>query len=105
MINSAIARSFWRPSRSKLLTILYHENPAFPDQSCVVVPEPLRHALLKESHCGRFAGHLSEKKVYDRLRRHVWRKGSAQVLQSLSGMCIMEGWSQDMLSASTTHQV
>ena len=42
--------------------VLYHENPAFPDRSCIVVPEPLRHALLKESHCGRFAGHLSEKK-------------------------------------------
>ena len=49
--------------------VLYHESSAFPKHSCVV-PDSLRQSLLQELHCGRFAGHLLEKKVYDRLRRH-----------------------------------
>ena len=68
--------------------VLYHENPAFPDRSCVVVPEPLRHTLLKESHCGRFAGHLSEKKVYDRLRRHVWWRGMRNDVHKFCRACL-----------------
>ena len=68
--------------------VLYHENPAFPDRSCVVVSEPLRHALLKESHCGRFAGYLSEKKVYDRLRRHVWWKGMRNDVHKFCRACL-----------------
>ena len=68
--------------------VLYHENPAFPDRSCIVVPECLRHTLLKESHCGRFAGHLSEKKVYDRLRRHVWWKGMRNDVHKFCRGCL-----------------
>ena len=53
----------------------YHENPNSPGRSCFVVPEGLRLALLTESHKGQFAGHLSEKKVYDCLKCHVWWRG------------------------------
>ena len=52
--------------------VLHHENPAFPGRLCVVVPKQLHTNLLEETHAGRFAGHLAEKKVYDRLRRYVW---------------------------------
>ncbi len=55
--------------------VLYHENPAFPDRWCVVVLSKLRALLLEEAHKGQFAGHLSDKKVYDCLRRHVWWRG------------------------------
>ena len=55
--------------------VLYHESPVFPDRWCTVVPQELRPALLEEAHQGRFAGHLSGKKVYDRLRRNVWWHG------------------------------
>ena len=55
--------------------VLYHENPAFPGRWCVVVPKDFRTALLEEAHQGRFAGHLAEKKVYDRMRRHLWWRG------------------------------
>lgn len=52
--------------------VLYHENAAFPGRWCVVVPQEVQKTLLEESHQGRFAGHLSGKKVSDRLRRQVW---------------------------------
>ena len=68
--------------------VLYHESPAFPNRSCVVVPESLRQSLLQESHCGRFAGHLSEKKVYDRLRRHVWWKGMRNDVRKYCNACL-----------------
>jgi hypothetical protein len=41
---------------------------------CMVVPKEFRKALLEEAHRGRFAGHLAEKKVYDRLKRYLWWK-------------------------------
>jgi hypothetical protein len=40
----------------------------------MVVPKEFRKALLEEAHRGRFAGHLAEKKVYDRLKRYLWWK-------------------------------
>ena len=47
--------------------VLYHENPAFPGRWCVVVPVKFEYHLLEEAHQGRFAGHLSDWKVYDRI--------------------------------------
>ena len=44
----------------------------FPGQNGVVVPPTLRVALMEEAHQGRFAEHLAQKKVYDRLRPYVW---------------------------------
>ena len=35
----------------------------------------LRDELIREAHGGCFAGHLSEKKVYNRLRRYAWWRG------------------------------
>ena len=55
--------------------VLHREDPMFPSRNCVVVPLSLRVALMKEAHQGRFAGHLAQKKVYDRLRRYVWWRG------------------------------
>ena len=68
--------------------VLYRENPTFPDSDSNVVPKDLHPALLKESHCGGFAGHLSEK-AYDRLRCHVWWRGTKNDIHKfLSGMCL-----------------
>ena len=55
--------------------VLHFENSHFPNRWCIVVPEQLRPEVLQEAHAGCFAGHLAEKKVYDRLRRSVWWKG------------------------------
>lgn len=55
--------------------VFYHENSPFPGRWCVVTPKQFHEALLEKSHQGHFAGHLASKKVYDRLRRHVWWKG------------------------------
>ena len=55
--------------------VLYFENPAYPERWCVVVPHELRDELIREAHGGCFAGHLSEKKVYNRLRRYAWWRG------------------------------
>ena len=68
--------------------VLYHDKPVFPNKLCVVVPECLRETLLKESHCGRFAGHLSEKKVFDRLRRYVWWKGMRNDANKFCKSCL-----------------
>ena len=52
--------------------VLYREDPLSPGRQCIVVPPPLRAAIMEEAHQGRFAGHLAQKKVYNRLRCHVW---------------------------------
>ena len=55
--------------------VLYHQDPVIPSRTCLVAPQELRQSLLEEAHQGRFAGHLGEKKVLDRLKRYVWWLG------------------------------
>ena len=69
--------------------VLYHESPAFPGHWCVVVPTKLRVPLLEEAHKGRFAGHLSDRKVYDRLRRRVWWKGMKSNVVAFCRACLV----------------
>lgn len=52
---------------SLLDDVLHHENPSAPGCMCAVVPKKLQSKLVEEAHGGLFAGHFSEKKVYDRL--------------------------------------
>ncbi len=68
--------------------ILYHENPVFPGRWCLVVPREFRTALLAEAHQGRFAGHLSERKIYDHLRRYVWWRGLRNDVVSFCKSCL-----------------
>ena len=55
--------------------VLQYESPTYPGRWCVVVSTVLREKLMDEAHGGHFAGHLAERKVYDRLRWYVWWKG------------------------------
>ena len=55
--------------------VLHHDNAANPLQWCIAVPKDLRQMLLSEAHAGLYSGHLSERKIYDRLRRHYWWHG------------------------------
>ena len=55
--------------------VLHHESPHFPGRWCVAVPSDLRSRLLDDAHSGLLAGHLAEKRVYDRLRRTYWWSG------------------------------
>ena len=55
--------------------VLYNENPAAPGSWRIVVPDVLPAGMLQEAHGGRFAGHFSEKKVYETLRKRYWWKG------------------------------
>ena len=55
--------------------VLYREDVSNPGQWCIVVPKPSRQELLEENHSTVFAGHFSERKVYDRLRRTYWWSG------------------------------
>ena len=68
--------------------VLYQENPNSSGRSCFVVPEGLHLAILTESHKGRFDGHLSEKKVYDRLRCHVWWQGMKSYVHKFCQSCL-----------------
>ena len=52
--------------------VLHCESPTVTGRWCVVVPPELRSKLLTEAHDGIFAGHFSELKVYDKLRRLYW---------------------------------
>ena len=55
--------------------VLHCESPTVPGRYsrwCVFVPPELRSELLTEAHDGIFAGHFSELKVYDKLRRLYW---------------------------------
>ena len=55
--------------------VLYHETAHFPGRWCIAVPASLQKSLLQDAHGGVFAGHLAEKRVYDRLRRDYWWPG------------------------------
>ena len=55
--------------------VLYHQDSVIPSRMCLVAPRELRQSLLEEAHQGRFAGHLGEKKILDRLKRYVWWPG------------------------------
>ena len=55
--------------------ILHHESFHFPGRWCITVPATLRPSLLADAHGGLLAGHLAEKRVYDRLRRDYWWRG------------------------------
>ncbi len=46
-------------------------NPTNLEQLCVVVPSHYNKSMEK-AHYSCFGGHLSERKVYNRLRRYVW---------------------------------
>ena len=61
----------------------------FPGRSCVIVPPTLRVALLEEAHQGRFAGHLAQKKVYDRLRHYVWWCGMKMDIHDYCKSCLV----------------
>ena len=50
------------------------------------VPRELQ--VAEEAHRGRFAGHLAEKKVFDRLSRHVWWKGIRNDVHKFCQSCL-----------------
>ena len=55
--------------------LLHHEDPVCPGRWCLVIPKELRSQLLEEAHAGLFAGHFSERKVYNKIRRLYWWPG------------------------------
>ena len=67
-----VSRRLVLESKQFEVTVLYHENSVVPGRWCLVVPKELRAQLPPEAHQGRFAGHLGDRKVYDRLRRQYW---------------------------------
>ena len=68
--------------------VLYFENKTL-NKLCIVVPEKYRDALLEEAHAGRFAGHLGDKKVYDRLRRYYWWRGMRGDVRKFCRSCLV----------------
>ena len=65
--------------------VLYHKNS---DKHCLVVPRELQVAAMEETHKGRFAGHLAEKKFFDRLSR-VWWKGMRNDVHKFCRSCLV----------------
>ena len=68
--------------------ILHHEDPNQPGRWCIVVPTKLRSQLLTEAHAGCFGGHLSEKKVYNKIRRNFWWYGLRRDVRKFSRGCL-----------------
>ena len=68
--------------------VLHHENPHRPGKWCLTVPVSLRSALLEDAHNGLFAGHLGEKRVYDRLRRNYWWQGLRSDVRAHCRSCL-----------------
>ena len=68
--------------------VLQFEHPSNSSRWCTVVPKELRDTLLEEAHAGVFAGHLSEKKVYDRLRRLYWWNGMRTAVRKFCRACL-----------------
>ncbi len=69
--------------------ILQFENPTNPGQLCVVVPKSLQQEFMEEAHCSCFGGHLSERKVYSRLRRYVWWRGMRKDIRTFCRGCLV----------------
>lgn len=55
--------------------VLHHEDAVDPARWCVIIPKPLQQTLLAEAHSAIFSGHLSERKVYERLCHSYWWRG------------------------------
>ena len=68
--------------------VLYREDVSNPGRWCMVVPKPLRQELLEENHSSAFAGHFSERKVYDRLRRTYWWFGMRSDVRKFCRGCL-----------------
>lgn len=68
--------------------VLHHENPHSPGKWCVAVPMMLRPDLLEDAHNGLLAGHLAEKRVYDRLRRGYWWQGMRRDVRKHCRSCL-----------------
>ena len=69
--------------------VLHHEDPSFPTRNCIVAPSLMHDALIQEAHQRRFAGHLAQKKVYDRLRRYVWWRGMRSDIDRYCKFCLV----------------
>jgi phospholipid-translocating ATPase len=68
--------------------VLHHENPHSPGKWCVAVTTRLRADLLEDAHSGLLAGHLAEKRVYDRLRRSYWWQGMRRDVRKHCRACL-----------------
>ena len=68
---------------------LHYESPHKPGHWLVVVPVEIQQAVLEEAHGGLFAGHFSENKVYDRLRRYVWWRGMKSAVRRHCRKCLV----------------
>ena len=68
--------------------VFHHENPHNPGKWCLAVPVSLRPELLEDAHGGLFAGHLGEKRVYDRLRRNYWWQGLRRDVRKHCHSCL-----------------
>ena len=68
--------------------VLHHENPNSPGRWCLAVPQELRTFLLEDAHSGLLAGHLSEKRVYNRLRRDYWWPGMRGEIRKHCRSCL-----------------
>ena len=89
--NEQVARKLIPESRQfdVIDGVLYHQDSSNPARLCLVVPQELRQTLLGEAHEGRFAGHLAEKKVFDRLRRYVWWPGMRNDVHTFCRSCLV----------------
>ena len=68
--------------------VLHFKNPTFSGRWCVVVPKAVQPTLLEEAHAGCFAGHLSEQKIYDHLRRSYYWQGMRSDVRRYSRSCL-----------------
>ena len=68
--------------------VLHHENPQSPGTWCTAVPTTLRADLLEDAHSGLLAGHLGERRVYDRLRRGYWWQGMRRDVRKHCRACL-----------------
>ena len=81
--------------------VLHHENPHFPGRWCVAVPLDMRQSLMEDAHSGLLAGHLAEKRVYDRLRRTYWWKGMCRDVRKHCRSCLARATRKACFSPSS----
>ena len=82
-------RKVMESKRMKLIDgVLHREDVSDSSRWYVVVPCELRNDLLKEAHSCVFAGHFSERKVYDRLHRSYWWHGMRSDVRKFCRGCL-----------------
>ena len=69
--------------------VLYYENSEGSGRRRIVVPEHLKQEVLSENHEAVFAGHFSQKRMFNKLSQYYYWQGMRGDIQKVCETCIV----------------